>query len=72
GHRFAWVLPAGTYTFYVGSDVRSAQAAGSVEVEETLVVEQLEQAAAPAADHPFERLARQEDESGTIVRGSEP
>ena len=71
GHRFAWVLPAGTYTFYVGGDVRSAQEAGCVEVEQTLVIEQLEQAAAPDAEHPFERLTRVEDESGAIMRGSE-
>ena len=53
GHKSAWVLEAGTYKFYVGTDVRSVPQAGSVELPDT-VVEQLEEACAPVT--AFERL----------------
>ena len=43
GHKSAWVLEGGKYTFYIGTDVRSAKKVGSVTLEET-VVEQLEEA----------------------------
>ncbi len=54
GHRSAWVLEAGTYTLYVGSDVRSALPAGSFDIEENIVTERLEEALAPVCS--FERL----------------
>lgn len=47
GHKSAYVLEAGTYEFYVGSDVRSAALAVSYELDELVVVEQLEEAMAP-------------------------
>ena len=38
GHKSCWVLEAGTYVFHVGTDVRSASPAGSLVLEETVVV----------------------------------
>lgn len=54
GHKSAWVLEAGRYDLFVGSSVRDAQLVGSAEVEALRVVEQLQEAAAPA--EPFERF----------------
>ena len=54
GYRSAYVLEAGTYEFYLGSDVRSSVLAGSFDLAETRVVEQLTEAAAPA--EAFSRL----------------
>ncbi len=53
GHRSCWVLEAGKYIFYVGTDVRTAQPVGTVSLRET-VIEQLEEACAPK--EAFERL----------------
>ena len=53
GHKSCWVLEAGEYQFYVGTDVRSAACAGAVTLPET-VIEQLEEACAPVTE--FERL----------------
>lgn len=53
GHKSCWVLEAGEYRFYVGTDVKAAQCAGSVTLPET-VVEQLEEACAPVT--AFDRL----------------
>ena len=41
GHKSAYVLEAGTYDFYVGSDVRSAVKAGSAQLKRLTVIEQL-------------------------------
>ena len=54
GHRSAYVLEAGNYEFYLGCDVRSSALAGSFALEETKVVEQLTEVAAPA--EAFRRL----------------
>ncbi len=54
GHQFCYVLEAGVYTFYVGEDVRSAQATGSMHVKEDKVVEECTQALAPV--EAFERM----------------
>lgn len=53
GHKAAWVLEEGTYRFYLGGDVRSAELAFDLPVQ-ACVVEQLEPAAGPYA--AFERL----------------
>ncbi|MCI9072134.1 MAG: beta-glucosidase [Lachnospiraceae bacterium] len=47
GHKSCYVLEAGTYRFYVGGDVRSAQPAGTMELKETEVLEQCRSALAP-------------------------
>lgn len=51
GYKSAFVLEAGEYNFYAGSDVRSAEKAGSVEIKETIVTKQLSQALAPTMEY---------------------
>ena len=46
GHKSCYVLEEGTYEIFVGSDVRSAESAGSYE-EKFRVVEKLQEACAP-------------------------
>lgn len=53
GHKSCWILEAGTYRFYLGTDVRSAACVLETSLPE-LVLEQLEEAMAPVV--PFERL----------------
>ncbi|MDD3251460.1 MAG: glycoside hydrolase family 3 C-terminal domain-containing protein [Lachnospiraceae bacterium] len=53
GHPFAWVLEAGAYHFYVGTDVRNGQPVpvdgkAAFTLDETVVLEQLESAMAPS------------------------
>lgn len=65
GHRSAWVLEAGEYKFYVGSDVRSASLIGSYQEKELQVLEQLEEACAPVRQ--FRRMGpicSQESQAG--------
>ncbi|MBP3217886.1 MAG: glycoside hydrolase family 3 protein [Lachnospiraceae bacterium] len=47
GFRSAFVLEAGEYTYYAGSDVRSAQPAGIRTLEETCCVQQCSEGLAP-------------------------
>ncbi|WP_130838602.1 glycoside hydrolase family 3 C-terminal domain-containing protein [Lachnoclostridium sp. Marseille-P6806] len=54
GRRSAWVLEAGSYKIYVGSDVRRAAYAGKYTAHALRVTEQLEEACAPA--RPFDRM----------------
>ena len=54
GHAYAWVLENGAYKFYAGSDVRSADEVCAFKLNETKVIEQLEQALAPVM--PFDRI----------------
>lgn len=54
GNKSCYVLEAGEYKFYVGSDVRSAEYACSFEQGEDLVTERLTQALAPVDS--FERI----------------
>jgi beta-glucosidase len=61
GHRSAWVLEAGEYRFFVGTDVRSAAEAAVVQVERLRVVRQAREVAAPVV--PFSRM--------TVVRGAD-
>ncbi len=54
GNKSCYVLEAGEYKFYVGSDVRSAEYACSFEQGKTFVTERLAQALAPVES--FERI----------------
>lgn len=54
GHRSAYVLEEGTYECYVGSDVRNAKFAGSFAINNTIVIQQLEESLAPIK--AYERL----------------
>lgn len=58
GHKDAWVLEAGDYAVYVGSDVRAAQKQGAVTVPELRVLSQLEEVCAPVV--PFERMVNKD------------
>lgn len=53
GHRYCWLLEAGEYRFYVGTDVRSAGEKFTVELPET-VVKQCRSALAPVTE--FRRM----------------
>lgn len=54
GHKSCYVLERGDYRFYVGTDVRSAQMAGYMQIKETEVIEQCTEALAPV--EKFERM----------------
>lgn len=71
GHRSAYVLEAGTYTIFAGTDVRTAAEVGSFTLDELRVVEQLTEACAPEADHAFQRMTLVRDENGRAVVGWE-
>ncbi len=71
-YPYAYVLEAGTYHFHVGSSSRATSevefAAGAYEVQETILVQQLEQVLAPAES--FERI-RPVEKNGKMVVGKE-
>lgn len=69
GHPYAYVLEAGTYRLYVGSDVRSASLAGRLFLEEQILTAQLESQCSPTQDFP--RLHPKE-EGGRLIPGFEP
>ena len=69
GHPYAYVLEAGAYWLYVGTDVRSAGLAGRLFVEEQVLTAQLESQCSPTQDFP--RLHPRE-EGGRLVPGFEP
>ncbi len=62
GNKSCFVLEAGSYSFYAGSDVRSAKKAGGFELHKTTVVEQLIGALNPVRD--FDVLTPKEDGNG--------
>ncbi len=62
GHKCAWVLPEGTYRFYLGGDVRSAPFVGSADRETLTPLRQCREAAAPEGAFPI--LARCQGERG--------
>ena len=54
GHKSCYVLEKGSYEVYAGTDVRSAEAAGSFEIPETEVISVCTEAAGPV--RKFERM----------------
>ncbi len=54
GNAYSYVLEAGDYDIYVGTDVRSSRKVFTYSIDETVVTQQLEQALAPI--EPFERM----------------
>ncbi|MBQ6268180.1 MAG: glycoside hydrolase family 3 protein [Clostridia bacterium] len=62
---FSWLLEAGHYDFYVGTDVRSAVCCGGFDLPAERVTARLQQTAAPTA--PFLRLKRGADGSAQYV-----
>jgi len=71
GHRSCYVLEAGEYVFYAGADVRTAQACGAWTLEETVVTQQLSEAAAVQESSRFDRLCAKEQD-GVIVPVYQP
>ncbi len=67
GHKSCYVLEAGTYRFYVGVDVRASELTGTMELEETEVLEQCAEALAPVEEYDRMRPAAESCAvSGTI------
>ena len=62
GYPSAYVLEAGTYTFYIGNGVRCEIKAGRYNVKETILVQQLSPAMSPVTE--FERMRPIEKENG--------
>lgn len=60
GHRSSYVLEAGDYRLYLGTDVRSAAEVGRITVPELEVVQELTEALAPV--HAYQRMRPQVDE----------
>ncbi len=69
GHKSCWVLEAGEYHFYAGTDVRQAEEIGKITLADT-VVEQLEEACAPVT--AFDRLRPGKKAGGVYEKASEP
>lgn len=71
GNKSCYVLEAGKYTLYVGTDVSSAREELSFTQAETVVTKRLTEACAPVL--PFERIKPVFDENGVkVVRESVP
>ena len=51
GHKSTYVLEAGEYEFFVGSDVRNAERAGSFILDDLKVLQQCEEACAPVYEY---------------------
>lgn len=64
GNQSCYVMEAGTWEFYVGTDVRSAVLAGRLEYPETVVVERLEEACAPVT--AFQRIKPVKEAGGKL------
>ena len=69
GNKNAWVLEDGEYVFFAGSDVKSASSIYTLTIDETLVLEQCEEAAAP--QYSFLRTVAVE-EDGVINPKNQP
>ena len=54
GHKSCYILEKGTYNFYLGADVRSAEKVFSFDIPETIVLETLKEVCAPKES--FERI----------------
>ena len=64
GSRFCWVMEKGDYSFWIGSDVRSAEKAGKITLENDRVLKKCVQAMAPVIE--FERIRACDSENGLI------
>lgn len=65
GHKDAYVLEAGEYVIYAGSDVRSAEVVGSFTLNSTVVTKQLTEQCTPTKE--MERFAIRKNASGEYV-----
>lgn len=62
GHRYSYVMEKGSYDFYIGGDVRQAGYAGSLVIDELVVMETLEEVMAPVVS--YERMKPSAGEDG--------
>lgn len=69
GYRSYYVLEAGEYGVYVGTDVRNTQKAVMFQLGKTVPVRRLQEAVAP--DRDFERLRAEESVDGELTEGWE-
>ncbi len=69
GHKSCFVLEAGEYELYLGTDVRSATKAGNFVLDELIVVEECQEAAAPM--HSFKRVKAVASKEGIFNKGWE-
>jgi len=65
GHKSCYILEAGSYEIYIGSDVRSATLAGSINIPELIIVQRLEEALAPK--EAFQRFHVKDTMSGAEI-----
>jgi len=65
GSRFCYVLEAGDYNFYAGTDVRNAELVCTKNVPELVIVKQCRQAAAPVQE--FDRMKAETDGEGYSI-----
>ena len=65
GYKSCYVLEAGIYEFHLGTDVRCAEKVFSITLQETVVLEQCHEAAAPVES--FLRMCAKEDAEGNII-----
>ena len=65
GHKSAYILEKGEYSFYVGGDVRSAEKVWSFVIENDIVIEQLQEVC--ASKESFERLIPKTDGNGKTI-----
>ncbi len=65
GHKNCYVMEAGEYKIYVGTDVRSSSEILNFSLCETVVVSELEEVMAP--EEPFERLIAREKNGSRVI-----
>ncbi len=64
-HKSCYILENGTYNFYLGGDVRSAEKVFSFEMPETIVLETLKEVCAPKES--FDRIVAEEENDKLVV-----
>lgn len=69
GNEFCYVLEQGEYKIYAGTDVRNSELIYSFNMDETIVLEKLEQIMPPEKE--FERFVAVTNENGKTVLGKE-
>lgn len=69
GYQSCFVMEAGDYNIYIGTDVRSAEKVATVTVPETYVVSEHEQVLAP--ERSFSRMVPEQDGDGYVVKFEE-
>ena len=66
GHKSCYILEKGTYNFYLGGDVRSAEKVFSFEIPETIVLKTLKEVCTPRES--FERFVAKEENENIVLK----